>query len=83
MRRCAKALQTTGCACRWRFFDRAITGQLVRRITNTPINPQLYVQVLFDMRHGVTVLIVASLRWGVALLAVDADLADAVTSNYR
>jgi ATP-binding cassette subfamily B protein/ATP-binding cassette subfamily C protein/ATP-binding cassette subfamily B multidrug efflux pump len=39
------------------FFDRAITGQLVSRITNdTEQIRQLYVQVLFEMLQGVTVL---------------------------
>ncbi|HXV35523.1 MAG TPA: ABC transporter transmembrane domain-containing protein [Myxococcota bacterium] len=39
------------------FFDRAITGQLVSRITNDSEQiRQLYVQVLFEMLQGVTVL---------------------------
>lgn len=39
------------------FFDRAITGQLVSRITNdTEQIRQLYVQVLFEMLQGLTVL---------------------------
>jgi ATP-binding cassette subfamily B multidrug efflux pump len=48
------------------FFDRAITGQLVSRITNdTEQIRQLYVQVLFEMLQGVTVLIgaVAAMAW--------------------
>lgn len=39
------------------FFDKAITGQLVSRITNdTESVKQLYVQVLFEMLQGLTVL---------------------------
>ncbi|HEU0205063.1 MAG TPA: ABC transporter transmembrane domain-containing protein [Burkholderiaceae bacterium] len=39
------------------FFDRAITGQLVSRITNdTEQVKQLYVQVLFEVLQGLTVL---------------------------
>jgi ATP-binding cassette, subfamily B, multidrug efflux pump len=39
------------------YFDRAITGQLVSRITNdTEAIRQLYVQVLFEMLQGLTVL---------------------------
>jgi len=39
------------------FFDKAITGQLVSRITNdTEQIRQLYVQVLFEMLYGVTIL---------------------------
>ena len=48
------------------FFDRAITGQLVSRITNdTEQIRQLYVQVLFEMLQGVTVLIgaVVAMAW--------------------
>ena len=48
------------------FFDRAITGQLVSRITNdTEQIRQLYVQVLFEMLQGVTVLLgaVAAMAW--------------------
>ncbi len=48
------------------FFDKAITGQLVSRITNdTEQIRQLYVQVLFEMLQGVTVLIgaVAAMAW--------------------
>ena len=48
------------------FFDKAITGQLVSRITNdTEQIRQLYVQVLFEMLQGVTVLVgaVAAMAW--------------------
>ena len=48
------------------FFDSAITGQLVSRITNdTEQIRQLYVQVLFEMLQGVTVLIgaVVAMAW--------------------
>jgi ATP-binding cassette subfamily B protein/ATP-binding cassette subfamily C protein/ATP-binding cassette subfamily B multidrug efflux pump len=48
------------------FFDRAITGQLVSRITNdTEAVKQLYVQVLFEMLQGLTVLIgaVLAMAW--------------------
>ncbi|MDQ3188737.1 MAG: ABC transporter transmembrane domain-containing protein [Pseudomonadota bacterium] len=48
------------------FFDKAITGQLVSRITNdTEQIRQLYVQVLFEMLQGVTVLIgaVVAMAW--------------------
>ncbi len=39
------------------YFDRAITGQLVSRITNdTEAVKQLYTQVIFEMMVGVTVL---------------------------
>lgn len=49
-----------------RFFDRAITGQLVTRITNdTESVKQLYTQVLFEMLVGVTLLIgvVIAMLW--------------------
>lgn len=48
------------------FFDRAITGQLVSRITNDSEQiRQLYVQVLFEMLQGITVLIgsVIAMAW--------------------
>lgn len=48
------------------FFDRAITGQLVSRITNdTEAVKQLYVQVLFEILQGLTVLIgaVIAMAW--------------------
>lgn len=48
------------------YFDKAITGQLVSRITNdTEQIRQLYVQVLFEMLQGVTVLIgsVVAMAW--------------------
>ena len=48
------------------YFDRAITGQLVSRITNdTEQIRQLYVQVLFEMLQGVTVLLgaVVAMAW--------------------
>jgi ATP-binding cassette subfamily B multidrug efflux pump len=48
------------------FFDRAITGQLVSRITNdTEAVKQLYVQVLFEMLQGLTVLAgaIAAMAW--------------------
>lgn len=48
------------------FFDRAITGQLVSRITNdTEAVKQLYTQVLFEMLVGLTVLfgVVIAMLW--------------------
>ncbi len=48
------------------FFDRAITGQLVSRITNdTEAVKQLYTQVLFELLVGVTVLfgVVVAMLW--------------------
>ena len=48
------------------FFDKAITGQLVSRITNdTEQIRQLYQQVLFELLQGVTVLIgaVIAMAW--------------------
>jgi ATP-binding cassette subfamily B protein/ATP-binding cassette subfamily C protein/ATP-binding cassette subfamily B multidrug efflux pump len=48
------------------FFDRAITGQLVSRITNdTEAVKSLYVQVLFNFLQGFTVLLgaVAAMAW--------------------
>ncbi|MBC8119038.1 MAG: ATP-binding cassette domain-containing protein, partial [Burkholderiaceae bacterium] len=48
------------------FFDKAITGQLVSRITNdTEQIRQLYVQVLFEMLQGISVLVgaVAAMAW--------------------
>lgn len=48
------------------FFDRAITGQLVSRITNdTEAVKQLYVQVLFEFLQGLTVLVgaVLAMAW--------------------
>lgn len=48
------------------FFDKAITGQLVSRITNDSEQiRQLYVQVLFEMLQGITVLIgsVIAMAW--------------------
>ncbi|HKO68817.1 MAG TPA: ABC transporter transmembrane domain-containing protein [Burkholderiaceae bacterium] len=48
------------------FFDKAITGQLVSRITNdTEQIRQLYVQVLFEMLQGLSVLLgaVAAMAW--------------------
>ncbi|MGH6612216.1 MAG: ABC transporter ATP-binding protein, partial [Burkholderiaceae bacterium] len=58
------------------FFDKAITGQLVSRITNdTEQIRQLYVQVLFEMLQGVTVLIgavfaMAWLDWRLMLIVL-------------
>ncbi len=58
------------------FFDRAITGQLVSRVTNdTEQIRQLYVQVLFVMLQGVTVLVgavvaMAWLDWRLMLIVV-------------
>ncbi len=49
-----------------RFFDGAITGQLVTRITNdTESVKQLYTQVLFEMLVGVTLLfgVVIAMLW--------------------
>jgi ATP-binding cassette subfamily B protein/ATP-binding cassette subfamily C protein/ATP-binding cassette subfamily B multidrug efflux pump len=47
------------------FFDRAITGQLVSRITNdTEAVKQLYVQVLFNLLQGLTVVLGAVLAMG-------------------
>lgn len=48
------------------FFDKAITGQLVSRITNdTEAVKQLYTQVLFELLHGVTVLfgVIVAMLW--------------------
>ena len=48
------------------FFDRAITGQLVSRITNdTEAVKQLYTQVLFELLVGVTVLfgVIIAMLW--------------------
>jgi ATP-binding cassette subfamily B multidrug efflux pump len=48
------------------FFDKAITGQLVSRITNDSEQiRQLYVQVLFEMLQGLTVLMgsVIAMAW--------------------
>jgi len=48
------------------FFDRAITGQLVSRITNdTEAVKQLYTQVLFEILYGMTVLfgVVVAMLW--------------------
>ncbi len=49
-----------------RYFDRAITGQLVSRITNdTEAVRQLYVKVLFELLVGLTVLfgVVVAMLW--------------------
>lgn len=49
-----------------RFFDRAITGQLVSRITNdTESVKQLYTQVLYEVLYGVTVMfgVVVAMLW--------------------
>lgn len=48
------------------FFDKAITGQLVSRITNdTESVKQLYVQVLFEILQGLTVLLgaIVAMAW--------------------
>lgn len=48
------------------FFDTAITGQLVSRITNdTEAVKQLYTQVLFEFLYGITVLfgVVLAMLW--------------------
>lgn len=48
------------------FFDSAITGQLVSRITNdTEAVKQLYTQVLFELLYGLTVLfgVVLAMLW--------------------
>lgn len=64
------------------FFDRAITGQLVSRVTNdTEAVKQLYVQVLFVMLDSVIVLagLVAAMAWlDLRLMAVVALLLPAV-----
>jgi ATP-binding cassette subfamily B protein/ATP-binding cassette subfamily C protein/ATP-binding cassette subfamily B multidrug efflux pump len=58
------------------FFDRAITGQLVSRITNdTEQIRQLYQQVLFEVLQGLTVLLgaliaMAWLDWRLMLIVV-------------
>jgi ATP-binding cassette subfamily B protein/ATP-binding cassette subfamily C protein/ATP-binding cassette subfamily B multidrug efflux pump len=58
------------------FFDRAITGQLVSRITNdTEQIRQLYQQVLFEVLQGLTVLIgaifaMAWLDWRLMLIVL-------------
>ena len=55
------------------FFDKAITGQLVSRVTNdTEAVKQLYVQVLFVMLDSVIVVCGATGRNGVAELAAGA-----------
>ena len=48
------------------FFDKAITGQLVSRITNdTEAVKQLYTQVLFEILYGATVLfgVIVAMLW--------------------
>jgi ATP-binding cassette subfamily B multidrug efflux pump len=69
------------------FFDRAITGQLVSRVTNdTEAVKTLYVQVLFVMLDSVIVLTGAMARHAVAGLAADADraaLVPAVIADRR
>lgn len=48
------------------FFDKAITGQLVSRITNdTEAVKQLYTQVLFEVLYGATVLfgVIVAMLW--------------------
>ncbi len=48
------------------FFDRAITGQLVSRITNdTEAVKQLYTQVMFEVLYGATVLfgVIVAMLW--------------------
>ena len=49
-----------------RFFDKAITGQLVSRITNdTEAVKQLYTQVMFEALYGMTVLfgVIVAMLW--------------------
>jgi ATP-binding cassette, subfamily B, multidrug efflux pump len=59
------------------FFDRAITGQLVSRITNdTEQIRQLYQQVLFEVLQGAHGAVRRDRRHGLARLAADADRAD-------
>ena len=66
------------------FFDRAITGQLVSRVTNdTEAVKTLYVQVLFVMLDSVIVLVGTDGRDGVAGLAADADRARAGAGGGR
>jgi ATP-binding cassette subfamily B protein/ATP-binding cassette subfamily C protein/ATP-binding cassette subfamily B multidrug efflux pump len=48
------------------FFDKAVTGQLISRITNdTEAVKQLYTQVLFEVLHGVTVMagVILAMLW--------------------
>lgn len=48
------------------FFDKAITGQLVSRITNdTEAVKQLYTQVMFEVMYGATVLfgVIVAMLW--------------------
>ena len=48
------------------FFDRAITGQLVSRVTNdTEAVKQLYTQVMFEVLYGATVLfgVIVAMLW--------------------
>ena len=72
------------------YFDRAITGQLVSRITNdTEQVKSLYVQVLFEMLQGATVLVgaliaMAWLDWRLMLLvAVVLPVTVAVVLGYQ
>ena len=66
------------------FFDRAITGQLVSRITNdTEAVKELYTQVLFEILVGLTVLVRRRRRDAVARLAADADRAAAGAGDHR
>ena len=60
------------------FFDRAITGQLVSRVTNdTEAVKTLYIQVLFVILDSSIVLVGTIDRDGLAGLAPDADRAGA------
>ena len=66
------------------FFDRAITGQLVSRITNdTESVKQLYTQVLFEMLVGRDRAVRRRRRDAVARLAPDADRAAAGAGHGR
>jgi ATP-binding cassette subfamily B protein/ATP-binding cassette subfamily C protein/ATP-binding cassette subfamily B multidrug efflux pump len=57
VRRLREAVYTHVLSLPMAFFDKAITGQLVSRITNDSEQiRQLYVQVLFEMLYGVTIL---------------------------
>ena len=81
---CARACTATCCGCRWRFFDRAITGQLVSRITNdTEAVKQLYTQVLFEMLRRADRALRRRRRDAVARLAADADRAAAGAGDHR
>jgi ATP-binding cassette subfamily B protein/ATP-binding cassette subfamily C protein/ATP-binding cassette subfamily B multidrug efflux pump len=66
VQRLRESVYTHALALPMSFFDRAITGQLVSRITNdTEAVKDLYVKVLFEILVGVTVLfgVVVAMLW--------------------